>query len=60
MVFMPLSMEIISVFKGWMTRLRMDLFYVSFGIRETFSVVEDFVFPLAILLRGYELVASPR
>ena len=22
--FMPLSMEIISVFKGWMTRLRMD------------------------------------
>jgi hypothetical protein len=26
MVLMPLSMEIISVFKGWMTRLRMDLF----------------------------------
>ena len=24
MAFMPLSMEIIFVFKGWMTRLRMD------------------------------------
>ena len=24
MVFMPLSMEIASVFKGWMTRLRTD------------------------------------
>jgi hypothetical protein len=24
MVFMPLSMEIVSIFKGWMTRLRMD------------------------------------
>jgi hypothetical protein len=23
-VFMPLSMEIVSVFKGWMTRLRID------------------------------------
>ena len=23
-VFMPLSMEIILVFKGWMTRLRMN------------------------------------
>ena len=24
MVFMPLSMEIVSVFKGWTIRLRMD------------------------------------
>ena len=24
MVFMPLSMEIVSVFKGWTTRLRTD------------------------------------
>ena len=38
-VFMPLSMEIVSVFKGWTTMLRTDEFEVSFCVRETLRVV---------------------
>ena len=39
MVFMPLSMEIVSIFKEWTTRLRTDKFEVSFGVGKTLRVV---------------------
>ena len=47
MGFMPLSMEIVSVFKGWTTRLR-----GSFGVRETLRVVLGLCFSFGRTIKG--------
>ena len=50
MVFMPLL--IFSVFKGWMTRLRTDLFSVPIGVGSHLEKFRTLFFHLQYLMEG--------
>jgi len=48
--YAPIRFIFISVFKGWVTRLRMDWFKVLFGIeRHLEQFIRDFIFLMAVL-----------
>ena len=47
-----LVVEIVSVFKGWIDIVKNRLGLSAIWWRRALRVVEDFVFPLTVLLRG--------